>query len=83
MFFYKLCLLLNLVYNPLGAFLPPNQEDLEKEYKKFLRENFQISFDNLLTLTNMPIKRFRHSLNRKGELQSYLNLLSSKTKALW
>ena len=68
---------LNLVYNPLGAFLPPNQEDLEKEYKKFLRENFQISFDNLLTLTNMPIKRFRHSLNRKGELQSYLNLLSS------
>ena len=40
-------------------------------------ENFQIRFDNLLTLTNMPIKRFRHSLDRKGELQSYLNLLSS------
>ena len=68
---------LNLVYNPLGAFLPPEQENLEKEYKKFLKEKFQIYFDNLLTITNMPIKRFKHTLKRKGELQSYKDLLYS------
>ncbi len=68
---------LNLVYNPLGAFLPPEQESLEKEYKKFLKEKFQIYFDNLLTITNMPIKRFKHTLKREGELQSYKNLLYS------
>ena len=68
---------LNLVYNPLGSFLPPPQENLQKEYKKFLKENFQISFDNLYTLTNMPIKRFRHTLERKGELKPYQNLLFS------
>ncbi len=68
---------LNLVYNPLGAYLPPDQASLEKEYKKFLKENFNIYFDNLLTLTNMPIKRFRHTLKRNGELESYKNLLFS------
>ena len=68
---------LNLVYNPIGSFLPSPQESLEKEYKKFLKNNFQISFDNLFTLTNMPIKRFRHTLERKGELKLYQNLLFS------
>ena len=55
---------LNLAYNPLGSFLPPPQENLEKEYKKFSK-NFNVDFDNLFTLTNMPIKRFRHSLNKR------------------
>ena len=68
---------LSLVYNPLGAFLPPIQEILEKEYKEFLSKKFQVNFDHLLTLTNMPIKRFRHTLKRKGELLSYQELLSS------
>ena len=68
---------LNLVYNPIGSFLPPPQENLEREYKKFLKEKFRISFDNLFTLTNMPIKRFRHTLERKGELKLYQNLLFS------
>ena len=44
---------------------------------KFLKEKFRISFDNLFTLTNMPIKRFRHTLERKGELKLYQNLLFS------
>ncbi len=66
---------LNLVYNPLGAFLPPSQSKLEKEYKKFLKEKFNIFFNNLFTLTNMPIKRFNHYLNRNGEYESYMNLL--------
>ena len=66
---------LNLVYNPLGAFLPPDQKLLESEYKKFLKDKFNIDFDNLYTLTNMPIKRFRHYLKRNDEYQSYMNLL--------
>ena len=74
-------LVLNLVYNPLGAFLPPEQKNLEIEYKKFLKQNFQITFDNLLTLTNMPIKRFEHSLIKKGELKAYKNLLFSNFNA--
>ena len=74
-------LILNLVYNPLGAFLPPAQKSLELEYKKFLKQNFQVTFDNLLTLTNMPIKRFEHSLKKKGELKAYLDLLFSNFNA--
>ncbi len=68
---------LNLVYNPLGAFLPPDQSKLEKEYKIFLKKEFQIEFDSLLTITNMPIKRFAHYLELKGEMKKYMNLLSS------
>ncbi len=68
---------LNLVYNPLGAFLPPEQSQLEIKYKKFLKEEFQIYFDNLFTLTNMPIKRFHHYLKKNNSLQSYMNMLIS------
>ncbi|MDG1161867.1 MAG: arsenosugar biosynthesis radical SAM protein ArsS, partial [Burkholderiales bacterium] len=49
---------LHLVYNPIGASLPPPQKTLEKEYKQHLSENYDVSFDSLLTITNMPIKRF-------------------------
>ena len=56
---------LNLVYNPLGAFLPPAQEELEKDYKEELRTRFGIAFNRLYTITNMPIKRFRRDLERR------------------
>jgi radical SAM/Cys-rich protein len=68
-------LALNLVYNPLGAFLPPAQEKLEADYKKQLRENFGIEFNQLFTITNMPISRFADFLARNGKYQSYMGLL--------
>lgn len=66
---------LDLVYNPLGAFLPPEQEKLQVAYKKQLDENFGILFDSLFTMTNMPIKRFADFLHRRGELKDYMDLL--------
>lgn len=66
---------LDLVYNPLGAFLPPPQEKLEVQYKERLAENFGILFDSLFTITNMPIKRFADFLHRRDELQGYMDLL--------
>ena len=68
-------LILDLVYNPLGAFLPPEQGKLEAKYKEELDENFGILFDNLFTMTNMPIKRFADFLHRRGELKEYMDLL--------
>jgi radical SAM/Cys-rich protein len=66
---------LDLVYNPLGAFLPPPQESLQEAYKKELMQNFGICFDSLFTMTNMPIKRFADFLSQKKELETYLDLL--------
>jgi radical SAM/Cys-rich protein len=66
---------LNLVYNPLGASLPPDQGRLETDYKRQLREHFSIEFDRLFTLTNMPIKRFADCLHRSGKRTEYMNLL--------
>jgi radical SAM/Cys-rich protein len=66
---------LNLVYNPNGAFLPPAQEKLERDYKAALGSQYGIVFDKLYTLTNMPISRFGAVLLAKGELDSYLQLL--------
>ena len=60
---------LHLVYNPGGAFLPPSQEELEKDYKEELRDLFGIHFNRLFTITNMPIKRFLRDLERSGKLQ--------------
>jgi radical SAM/Cys-rich protein len=70
-------LTLNLVYNPLGASLPPQQEKLEADYKTHLRENFAIEFDRLLTITNMPIKRFAEFLFREGKQEAYMALLTN------
>jgi len=67
--------MLDLVYNPLGAFLPPPQEKLQVQYQKQLKENFGILFDELYTITNMPIKRFADFLHRRGELAEYMDLL--------
>ncbi len=68
-------LLLDLVYNPGGAFLPPAQAGLEVTYKRHLHEDFGITFDRLLTLANMPISRFARSLEREGRLASYTTAL--------
>lgn len=66
---------LDLVYNPLGAFLPPGQIELEKEFKDELKSLFGIEFNRLYTITNMPIKRFLRDLERSGKLQEYMELL--------
>jgi radical SAM/Cys-rich protein len=68
---------LDLVYNPVGPFLPPDQSTLQVQYKDELRQNFGILFDSLFTITNMPIKRFADSLHRMQQLQSYMDLLVS------
>ncbi|MBI5139466.1 arsenosugar biosynthesis radical SAM protein ArsS [Candidatus Nomurabacteria bacterium] len=66
---------LDLVYNPIGAFLPPSQETLEKDYKKELKELFGIEFNCLFTFTNMPIQRFLKQLEREARLQEYMDVL--------
>jgi radical SAM/Cys-rich protein len=66
---------LNLVYNPGGPFLPPPQSALEEDYRRQLGERFGISFTQLLTITNMPLGRFRAHLYHLGEEGNYLALL--------
>ncbi len=66
---------LDLIYNPVGAFLPPDQAQLEAEYRRELKEHFEIEFNRLLTITNMPIKRFANELMRDGEYTAYMALL--------
>lgn len=66
---------LDLVYNPGGAFLPPDQQKLELDYKKFLKENYDIVFNSLLCITNVPIKRFLAGLRRNKEEDTYRKLL--------
>ena len=58
-------LILDLVYNPLLGTLPPNQKVLEEKYKEELYINFNIVFNSLITITNMPIKRFADLLHRR------------------
>ena len=66
---------LDLVYNPGGAFLPGNQRNLEKDYKRELLNNFNIVFDHLYTITNMPISRFLDYLVNSGQFLEYMNTL--------
>jgi len=66
---------LDLVYNPSGAFLPPSQKSLEGDYKRELLENFGLEFNNLITITNMPIKRFADHLAKQGQMKEYMELL--------
>jgi radical SAM/Cys-rich protein len=68
-------LTLHLVYNPQGASLPPDQQDLEADYRKVLKAEHGVEFNHLFALANMPIQRFEASLRRNGELESYMNLL--------
>ncbi|MBK6482078.1 MAG: arsenosugar biosynthesis radical SAM protein ArsS [Chitinophagaceae bacterium] len=68
-------LLLNLVYNPSGAFLSSGQQVLESQFKKVLQEEFDISFNSLYTITNMPISRFLDFLITSGNYESYMEKL--------
>ena len=70
-------LLLKLMYNPTGPFLPPPQNQLEEDYKRELKQRFGIEFNSLLTLTNMPIQRFGSMLISKGEFDEYMHLLKT------
>jgi len=72
---------LDLVYNPVGAFLPPPQASLEEDYRRMLGDNFDIVFSNLLAITNIPVNRFAHALKRDGELDDYQHLLVSNFNA--
>lgn len=66
---------LDLVYNPLGAFLPPAQAELEAQYHEELDRLFGLRFDRLFTITNLPIKRFAEMLARSGDQERYMDLL--------
>ena len=68
---------LNLVYNPTSPILPPSQKKLEQDYKNVLFEKYKIFFNNLYTITNMPINRYADHLKGKGELEKYYDLLVS------
>jgi radical SAM/Cys-rich protein len=68
-------LILNLVYNPSGAFLPGSQEGLELEFKKKLKEKFDIQFNSLYAITNIPISRFLEYLIRSDNYESYMEKL--------
>ena len=67
---------LSLVYNPLGAKLPPSQAELQAEYRTELRQRYDIEFTRLLTITNQPIARFAEYLRQKGQWDVYLELLA-------
>lgn len=68
-------LTLNLVYNPVGAFLPPDQASIEADFKRELMARYGISFNNLFTITNMPIARFLDWLRRSGNETHYMSKL--------
>jgi radical SAM/Cys-rich protein len=66
---------LNLIYNPVGPYLPAAQAGLEADYKRELREKFGLTFNRLYTITNMPINRFRLHLEKSGQLEAYMEKL--------
>jgi radical SAM/Cys-rich protein len=74
-------LVLNLVYNPQGPTLPPDQDALESTYKRELADRFGIVFDRLYTLANMPINRFGSWLISKGQFDRYMRLLKDSHRA--
>ena len=76
-------LILNLVYNPVGAFLPPEQTAIEADFKRELKQRYDIVFNNLYTITNMPIARYldwlRRSRNEKSYMQKLVNAFNPTT----
>jgi radical SAM/Cys-rich protein len=68
-------LALNLVYNPVGPYLPAAQAALEADYKRELLAKFGVRFNSLFTITNMPINRFRLHLEKSGQYESYMDKL--------
>ena len=69
-------LILNLVYNPAGAFLPASQLSLEREYKKVLKSTYNIEFNNLYVITNMPISRYLDYLLNSSNYEAYMQKLT-------
>lgn len=70
-------LILNLVYNPAGAFMPPPQAALEKEYKQALKQTYNIDFNQLFAITNLPISRYLDYLMQSGNYEHYMEKLVS------
>lgn len=68
---------IDLVYNPSGAFLPAPQERLERDYKHALKKDHDVTFNNLLTITNAPINRFKEYLDANNEYNRYIDLLEN------
>lgn len=68
-------LILNLVYNPAGAFLPSNQEQMEKDFKSELKTQYDIDFNKLFCITNMPVSRFLEYLLNSGNYERYMDRL--------
>ena len=68
-------LTLNLVYNPVGAFLPPAQGSIEADFKRELLQRYGLTFNRLYTITNMPIRRFLEYLRRTGNEERYMRKL--------
>ncbi len=67
---------LDLVFNPTGPSLPPDQSKLQADYKRELAERYGIQFDRLLSITNIPIKRYARFLLKQGKLEEYMRLLA-------
>jgi radical SAM/Cys-rich protein len=72
---------LDLVYNPTGPTLPPEQSKLEADYKRELDSRYGVRFDNLLTISNIPIKRYATYLAKRGQLDRYMRLLEDNFNA--
>lgn len=70
-------LLLNLVHNPVGAFLPPKQEAVEAQFRKELRTKYDVEFNHLYTITNMPVSRFLEFLVETGNYEGYMERLAN------
>ncbi len=68
-------LILNLVYNPSGAFLPPDQQELEAEFKQKLKSKYDIVFNSLFAITNLPVSRYLQYLVASGNYESYMEKL--------
>ncbi len=66
---------LNLVYNPAGAFLPGSQESLKRQFKRVLRDEFEIEFNDLFAITNIPISRYLEYLVSSGNFEGYMEKL--------
>jgi radical SAM/Cys-rich protein len=70
-------LMLHLVHNPVGAFLPPKQEAIEARFRQALAREYGITFNRLYTITNMPISRFLDFLITSGNYEGYMTRLAN------
>jgi radical SAM/Cys-rich protein len=73
---------LHLVYNPGGASIAPSQEKLKLDYQRELKDNYNIVFNDLYTITNLPISRFLEYLSNEGKLDDYMVLLANSFNPL-